>query len=232
MMKTRSSFFSTVFLLAALGFSTSAWALQTWVIINPGAPPADTTQHVVSMSPHDNEALAEPPAEIRINFSQPVSPARSYIKVYDVYNVLISNERITANGVHMSTALPALPPGRYRVKWNARCMCDSDDEVSGTYHFIINGTAPEAAAAPPQAPQPAEPAVVPGGIPPINQREIDGVLGPADDSAQSSPQSAAAETVPENKAEALPPESAAPERPPADPLGIPEYAVTYPNRKP
>lgn len=122
--------------LAVVMLPLPALALRDIVIITNN-PPENLSQRLVSASPAANEAVKFPPAEIRLTFSQGIRADKSFIRVYDQFNMQQTDGEVSVDGTAMSAALPELPPGRYRVKWRARCQCNEDTDLDGTYRFTI-----------------------------------------------------------------------------------------------
>lgn len=123
-------------MIACMCGSAYAGAIDTLVIINP-VMPAYTELQLLSASPYENEKLDAPPLFITLTFSQPLRPDKSFIRVTDMYGRQLGESEVGPEGKDMSVALPELGPGRYSVKWRARCRCEQDTEISDTYRFTV-----------------------------------------------------------------------------------------------
>jgi len=122
-------------LLCLMLLSAGVAYAHTFVIINNNAAPA--AERFVSSMPAANQALDQSPSAVTLTFSQPIRPGKSGIKVYDLYGTQINDDAVSINGAVMSASLPPLPPGRYAVKWKARCLCDDGNDLSDEFHFTI-----------------------------------------------------------------------------------------------
>lgn len=92
---------------------------------------------LISSSPYDRQALDLPPQRISVSFSQPLYPARSSIRVFDSFGHQVEAGELEAEGMELSVPVPELNPGRYRVKWRARCQCGGDSELSDSFYFTV-----------------------------------------------------------------------------------------------
>ena len=92
---------------------------------------------LVSAVPYDRQTVSPAPTVYTLKFSQPIKPDRSSIKVMDAFGTKVNNEILQSDGLSISTALPALAPGKYTVKWQARCQCDAEVDLGETFHFIV-----------------------------------------------------------------------------------------------
>lgn len=92
---------------------------------------------LVSSSPYDQEKLDASPGEVSITFSQPIRPAKSYIRVYDAFGNQLDAGALESEGMELSAALPELSAGKYKVKWKARCNCPEDSEISDNFYFTV-----------------------------------------------------------------------------------------------
>ena len=123
--------------MALLLPDNSAFALKTLVIISNNNAPVDQPQKLVSTSPYDRQSLAVAPEKVILTFAQPVLPDRSYIRVYDMYGTKLEVGELESTGLTLSVTVPPLAPGKYKVKWRARCHCNEDSELGDTFRFTV-----------------------------------------------------------------------------------------------
>jgi len=91
---------------------------------------------LVASEPFDREEVAAP-AKYVLRFSQPVRPDKSSIHIFDMFGSRVNDDTITSDGLSLTAQLPALPPGKYTVKWQTRCRCTGDVELAETFHFTV-----------------------------------------------------------------------------------------------
>lgn len=111
-----------------------AWNLT---IINNNNAPVDQPLRLVSANPYDNQMLEESPQEVLLKFTQGIRPDKSYIRVLNNYGARVDEAELESTGTHLSLPLPKLPPGKYTLKWRARCQCAADTEISDVFHFTV-----------------------------------------------------------------------------------------------
>jgi methionine-rich copper-binding protein CopC len=87
--------------------------------------------------PYNYQKLSESPKQISITFTQPVSPEESSIEVIDLYGAQVNNEPLAADGKTLYADLPPLAPGRYKVKWKARCRCTDQTQLNDVFRFVV-----------------------------------------------------------------------------------------------
>jgi methionine-rich copper-binding protein CopC len=92
---------------------------------------------LMSSKPYDTQKLYETPKEIAITFSQDIQKEKSYIRVYNMFGVQVNEAPVQADGDILSAPLPALEPGRYRVKWQAYCLCKANTNLRDSFVFTI-----------------------------------------------------------------------------------------------
>jgi|GEM_PF-4631912 len=92
---------------------------------------------LVSSKPFDRQVLSEPPESISLTFTQPILPHKSYIRLYNSFGQQIDVGELESEGMGISVALPALNPGKYKVKWKVRCRCDADTEINDRFSFTV-----------------------------------------------------------------------------------------------
>lgn len=114
-------------------FAGSAYAL-TFNIVTQQAPAA--VFQLVGTSPYDNEKVKTVTA-YDMRFSMPIKPDRSFIKIISGYGHPVNSGDLTSDGMSLHTEFEALPPGRYSVRWQAECQCNSALVLSDTFHFTV-----------------------------------------------------------------------------------------------
>ncbi len=135
-------------------------ALHPW-----GVPVAMAHAGVAASTPAANAVLTEPPAEIRIWFTEPLVPGFGEIQVLDAGGTAVEigpTEVDSQDRRVMAAALAPLPNGTYVVAWTNLSAIDGH-KVRGSFLFAIGepigavspGLAPEQ----PLFPSPLEPAV-------------------------------------------------------------------------
>ena len=92
---------------------------------------------LVSSSPYDRESLNAAPKSVSFTFSHPIRPDKSTIKVYDPTGNPVETGALEAQEKTLSVSLPELSPGKYSIKWKARCRCDEDTEIGEYFHFTV-----------------------------------------------------------------------------------------------
>jgi hypothetical protein len=92
---------------------------------------------LMSAKPYDTQKLSELPSEITLTFSQNVRAEKSYIRVYNMFGMQVNEMPVQADGDILSAPLPALEPGRYRVKWRAYCLCKANTDLRDSFIFTI-----------------------------------------------------------------------------------------------
>lgn len=116
-----------------MAFAGSAYAI-TFNIITQNAPA--TPFQLVSTTPYDNEKVDQVTA-FTMRFSLPIRPDRSSIKIMSGYGHQVNKGDLQSDGLSLSTRFDALPPGRYSVRWQAECQCDTGMILSDTFHFTV-----------------------------------------------------------------------------------------------
>ena len=132
-----------------------AGLLATGIRSNPAAMAVHA--HLVASTPAAGDTLREPPAEIRLVFSEPVEGVMAGIRLVRPDGAIL--EPVAAadpNDVKAVVApLPALEAGGYRVMW--RVVSADGHVVSGDYAFYVEGAEAPVLAAPPPLPVEPEP---------------------------------------------------------------------------
>jgi methionine-rich copper-binding protein CopC len=105
-------------------------------IVNQNAAAAQF--QLVAAIPFDRQEVSPAPTAYILRFSQPVRPDRSSIKVLNSFGMRVNGEELQQpDGMSIATALPALAPGKYVVKWQARCQCPADLDLGETFHLVV-----------------------------------------------------------------------------------------------
>jgi copper transport protein len=108
---------------------------------------------LVRSDPAANAVLTAPPSEVRLWFSEPVTPGLSTAVVVDPSNHEVDNHDAhvnPGNQEEIDVTLPTLAPGQYVVAWVTVSASDGH-RVGGSFIFAIaapNGVVPKAASLP------------------------------------------------------------------------------------
>lgn len=110
------------------------------ILIAAGASASLAQAHakIASTEPKANSELHNPPKEIRLHFNEALEGAFSKIELADAKEVAVKLPKAAVDKSDpkvMSTTLPALPPGKYSVRWTA--MTHDGHKVKGQYSFTI-----------------------------------------------------------------------------------------------
>jgi copper transport protein len=116
----------------------------------PPDVPAPLHLYLVGSAPADGDTLAESPAILRLEFSQPVDPALGQVRIEAADGTMLTLEvraEVTDDRVLVVNP-PSLSRGEYRVHW--RVVADDGHPVTGDFAFFVDGSLPppEAAVAP------------------------------------------------------------------------------------
>ncbi len=89
--------------------------------------------------PSAGQALAAPPAEIRIKFDAPIEKLFAKLQVLDSEGKdhAVGAPAVSSNGVELIAKVEALKPGDYLVKWSALCV--DTHRTEGSYSFTVGG---------------------------------------------------------------------------------------------
>lgn len=123
-------------LMLAAGTTGHAVAL-TVVIQNNHNDASGGPLRLLSSKPYDRQVLNTVPEEVSLMFAQPIRPAKSYIRLYNSFGHQLDIGELESEGLTLSAGLPALSPGKYKVKWKARCACEQDTEISDHFYFTV-----------------------------------------------------------------------------------------------
>ena len=112
------------------------------------ATPAFAHAAFVSGMPGPGDTVTGSPAELGVEFSQDLVPARSSLEVRDASGATVAKGGALGAGPReLRLALPVLAPGTYEVRWTS--FSAEDDELErGSYRFTVT-------AAPSPSPAPA-----------------------------------------------------------------------------
>lgn len=92
---------------------------------------------IMSSKPYDTQKIYETPKAITLTFSQDVRLEKSYIRVYNMFGMQVNDLPLEVDGDVLSAPLPALEPGRYRVKWQAYCLCKANTNLRDSFVFTL-----------------------------------------------------------------------------------------------
>ncbi|WP_157592657.1 copper resistance CopC/CopD family protein [Solirubrobacter soli] len=107
--------------LAVLAFAFAFAAL---------APDAGAHAALVRSTPADGSSLARAPREIRLRFSEAISPRFRVVRVIDDRGRPVARTRVTTDAARgLTVHVPALPRGSYQVVWEV--LADDDGHVTG-----------------------------------------------------------------------------------------------------
>jgi methionine-rich copper-binding protein CopC len=93
--------------------------------------------------PAVDATLAEPPAEVRVWFTQELTLSRNEMAVYDVDGVQVDNgdthvDQSDPNRKQLVVSLPWLSPGAYQVAYTSSSAEDGD-LATDSYWFTVGG---------------------------------------------------------------------------------------------
>lgn len=88
-------------------------------------------------SPLVGSAVAAPPHEVTLNFTQNLEPAFSSVQVTDAKGARVDQGTAQISGSTMRVGLRALAPGAYKVHW--RVLSVDTHTTEGTFTFRVGG---------------------------------------------------------------------------------------------
>ena len=135
-MKAISTFASAA-LLSGMLAATAARADNVFIIQNNFGPAQSYLFQFESSDPYNYQKITQPPEQIAITFTQPVSAEESSIEVIDMYGATVNSEPLTTNGKTLYAPLPQLNQGPYKVKWKARCRCSDRTQINDVFRFSV-----------------------------------------------------------------------------------------------
>ncbi|TAK50066.1 MAG: copper resistance protein CopC [Xanthobacteraceae bacterium] len=86
-------------------------------------------------SPADGAVLAQPPAEIRLTFNEAIETRFSVVEVSGPGGKVAAGALRADKQNEIAVGLPALPPGRYDVRW--RVISVDSHKVQGRLFFEV-----------------------------------------------------------------------------------------------
>lgn len=102
------------------------------------APAVQAHAKIAASQPKADSELQAAPKEIRLKFNEALEPAFSKIELVDAKEVAIALPKIELDKNDpkvMFTAVPALHPGQYRVRWST--MTHDGHKAKGQFAFRI-----------------------------------------------------------------------------------------------
>jgi len=100
------------------------------------AAPAAAHASLLEMSPGPEEQLAEPPTEIRLTFSEAVTPTDDSVRLFDPAAEELDVAEVRAEGEVLTASVPELEvDGSYTVAW--KVVSADGHQVSGAYLFHL-----------------------------------------------------------------------------------------------
>jgi hypothetical protein len=102
------------------------------------APPAFAHAKLESSSPQANSVVSPAPAQVRLQFSDPLELPFSKIKLIDESGAVVTPSKVTADPANPKVLLapvPALKAGAYRVQWST--VTRDGHKVKGEFSFRV-----------------------------------------------------------------------------------------------
>jgi len=112
--------------------------LVAGAVLCAGAPGAFAHAFLDRAQPAVGSTVRQPPAEVRIWFTEAVEPAFSTIAVLDAQGQHVEKGKATldpGNRTLLEVSVPALPPGRYKVVW--RVISVDTHRTEGSFTFSV-----------------------------------------------------------------------------------------------
>ncbi|MDB5918086.1 MAG: hypothetical protein JWR40_2320 [Massilia sp.] len=109
------------------------------VVAGVAASAAQAHGKIVASEPKADGELQAAPKYIRLRFNEALEPAFSKIGLVDAKEVAITLPKATVDKNDpkvIFTEVPALEPGRYRVRWTA--MTHDGHKTQGQFGFKVN----------------------------------------------------------------------------------------------
>jgi len=88
-------------------------------------------------SPAVGSAVASPPREVSLTFSQNLEAAFSSVQVTDANGARVDQGKPQISGNTMRVGLKSLSPGTYRVRWQALSV--DTHKTEGSFTFTVGG---------------------------------------------------------------------------------------------
>jgi methionine-rich copper-binding protein CopC len=137
---------------------TAGLSLLCWLLAAAVPVPAFAHAELVRTSPIDGQRLDVPPAEVVLEFTEPVRLIVGGIRLLDSGGQPLSTAAPQVDGVRVTLPLSGdLPSGTYVVSW--RVLSSDTHPVAGALAFGVGTDPPLGAAAASNAVQPAAPGV-------------------------------------------------------------------------
>jgi methionine-rich copper-binding protein CopC len=114
------------------------FAALALVAAGVAASVAQAHAKIEASQPKADSEVQSAPKEIRLRFNEPLEAAFSKIELVDAKDAEIALPKVDLDkNDHkvMFTALPALPPGQYRVRWST--MTHDGHKAKGQFAFRI-----------------------------------------------------------------------------------------------
>lgn len=108
------------------------------VVAGAAASVAHAHAKIASTEPKADSELSSPPKEIRLHFNEALEGAFSKIELVDAKKAAVTLPKAAVDKGDpktMFTAVPALAPGQYSVRWTA--MTHDGHKVKGQFSFRI-----------------------------------------------------------------------------------------------
>jgi methionine-rich copper-binding protein CopC len=90
-------------------------------------------------SPPVGSTVDRAPDRVTLHFSQDLEPAFSSVQVFDATGHEVDRNDTKADGPSLAVSVPALAPGRYRVKW--RVLSTDTHVTEGDFAFEVRAPA-------------------------------------------------------------------------------------------
>lgn len=100
--------------------------------------PALAHTRLEASAPQANAVVSPAPAQVRLQFSDPLEPAFSKVKVVDDKGTVVAPSKTAIDGANpraLVATLPALRPGAYRVQWST--VTGDGHRVKGEFSFRV-----------------------------------------------------------------------------------------------
>ena len=132
-----------------------------WILVPAGAASAHGVE-VLKSDPADGAVLAQPPAQVRVWFSEEARSGESTLQVLDskgarVYDATGGVDLDDPDHASMKVDLPPLPDGAYVVKWHV-ALTDGDTS-DGQFQFSVGNASSSVSSYPPPGSSPKVEAV-------------------------------------------------------------------------
>jgi len=115
------------------------WTHLTLPAVLLAASPALAHAFLRNSSPPVGSNVPVPPKAVIIDFTEGVEPAFSAIEVQDAQGRRVDEGRphlVAGNQTRLAVDLPRLPPGEYRVTWQATSV--DTHKTEGSFHFTVS----------------------------------------------------------------------------------------------